>query len=40
VAFAVIAVSFFLSWFLKEVALRTKSAVQEKAEEVAAAAMH
>ena len=39
-AFVVIALGFLISWFVKEVELRKKSAVQEKAEEVAAAAMH
>lgn len=37
-AFVVIALAFLVSWFVKEVELRKKSAVQEKAE--AAAAMH
>jgi hypothetical protein len=40
IAFIVIALGFLVSWFVKEVELRKKSAVQEKAEEVAAAAMH
>jgi MFS family permease len=40
IAFIVIAIGFLVSWFVKEVELRKKSAVQEKAEEVAAAAMH
>jgi hypothetical protein len=39
VAFLVIALAFLTSWFVKEVELRKKSAVQEKAE-AAAAAMH
>jgi ABC-type tungstate transport system substrate-binding protein len=35
----VVAVAFALSWFIKELALRTKSGVQEKAD-AAAASMH
>jgi hypothetical protein len=39
-AFLVISLAFLISWFVKEVELRKKSAVQEKAEANAAAAMH